>query len=276
MAKAAYVPGGMTDELNKNKDKAPGPGHYYKDILAGGFVKGTKGGTFSKLARDWGKKIQDAGKMAPGSYDVPMQARRVKFGIMSKNDRICAFAKMADKQNIWNPNGPGKYDGKPPARNVQSPTFNSPKTESRNPPTKVQIGPGHYNPDYRHAEKRAPNYSGGKEEIGGFMTRMNKDRNQNPFANYKDMPESKLQDKLGARKHCKKLLNDRQVTPRQVPNRYEAARSCTPGRATPRSTTPGRATPRPRASSRQATPRPGDIGQTPRDVAAIDLAFSEI
>jgi hypothetical protein len=217
MAKAAYAPGGMTDELKRNQDKAPGPGTYFKET--GVKLFSARGTIFSKLSRDGGKKSKES-RLAPGDYDVKTP-RKVKGGLMSRNDRICAFAKMAERTNQWNKNGPGQYDTNIPQRNTPSPTFSSIKSASRAPPKPSPVGPGYYNPDYRHVDRRPPSFSGSKEETKDYMMRVNKDRISNPFANYKDMPESKFQDRIGTKKHCKRLLHDRKITPRQ--RQYEVS-----------------------------------------------------
>lgn len=214
MPKAINAPGGLADELSKNADKAPGPGHYFKE--AKNSFKCTKGGTFSKMAREFMGAKPRAHTPSVGQYDTKLMTRTLG-GLMTKNDRICAFAKMAANTQKWNSNGPGTYDIKPPDRHVTSPSFVTPRTESRSPRKATAVGPGHYNPSYTQVDFKVPAYSGSKEEGKDFVARMNKDRNATPFPWYKDMPESKVHDKSGNRKHCKNLLHDRQITPRKKP-----------------------------------------------------------
>lgn len=213
MAKAVNVPGGLTEELTKSADKAPGPGYYFKDRLEKTFVSCARGGTFSKLTREGNKTAEKSPSV--GQYDTVAaqvgQGRRTRGGLMTRNDRICAFAKMAERANQWNSNGPGKYDGVKPRSNTPAPSFVSPKTESRNPVKSSQVGPGYYNPNHVHTDFRVPAYSSSKEDNSTLMTRVNKDKHLFPFPGYKDMPESKVQDRHGTRKHCKKLLGDRKV-----------------------------------------------------------------
>lgn len=212
MAKATNVAGGIVDELAKSADKAPGPGYYFKDALDKNFVKFARGGTFSRLTRD-GNKSKDH-TPSVGQYDTNIPPSKTRGGLMSRNDRVCAFAKMAERTNLWNPNGPGKYDPKIADKHRASPNFVSPRTESRNPKKASQVGPGYYNPSFAQVDFKPPAYSTSKEESGTFMNRQNKDRNALPFPWYKDMPDSKVHDRLGTRKHCKKLLKDRHITPR--------------------------------------------------------------
>lgn len=259
MAKATYVPGGLNDDLSKTSDKAPGPGYYFKDLGQKSFVSCARGGKFSKVTRECGK-IADKSPSV-GTYDTlaafsSQISKRTRGGLMARNDRICAFAKMAEKANIWNSNGPGKYDSVRAEKHQPCPGFHSPKTESRVPRKNTQVGPGYYNPNYVHIDKKTPSYSGSKEESGSLMSKLNKDKIAQPFPGYKDMPESKVQDRHGTRKHCKELLHDRQVTPRNRPAATGAA---------------SRTSPRP--GSRSATPRGATPRGAPREVCSTPLGM---
>jgi len=248
MCKATNAPGGLADELTRNADKAPGPGRYFEN-LDKNFVADASGGSFSKLTREWGVKVED--KMpSVGQYDIVTSqvTKTTKGGLMKKTDRVCKFAHMADKSAP----GPGFYfkdlensfilgskggtfsrltrDDAPDGPPNANPGYK--KTESRVAKKPSHVGPGYYTPNYVHSDKRAPTYSTSKEEGGGLVARMNKGKSEIPFPWYKDMPESKVQDRIGTRKHCKNLLADRKVTPR---NRASAA---TPRAATPRAATP--------------------------------------
>lgn len=267
MAKATNVAGGLIDELNRSADKAPGPGHYFKEKNEKNFVTGARGGIFSKMTRE-GPKSSDKGPSV-GQYDTlnAQVTPRTKGGLMSRNDRVCAFARMAERQNQWNANGPGKYDTVVPENNVKAPNFNSSKTESRNPKKSTSVGPGYYNPNFIHTDFRPPSYSGSKEDKNTYMNRVNKDKNAGPFPAYKDMPDSKAYDKQGARKHCKRLLQDRQITPRRPQNQMSNYRrpSTVPAGTSRPASTPRQGTPRQGAGTpRQGmgTPRPG--AGTPR------------
>jgi hypothetical protein len=223
MSKAVNAPGGLADELSRSADKAPGPGFYFKEGRQKLFSAGARGGTFSKLTRDWamGKKASTK-TPSVGQYSTINEhvTPRTKGGLMSKNDRVCAFAKMAERAAIWNTKGPGSYDGVVPEKHKGAPVFAPPRTESRSPRKPTPVGPGYYNPNYNQLDKNAPAYSGGKEEIGTFMARMNKDKHSIPFPWYKELPDarSKVHDRQGTHKHCKKLLGDRKVSPRKRPS----------------------------------------------------------
>jgi len=216
MGKAVNPPGGILDRLARAaKQQAPGPGYYFKDAVDKSFAGGAKGGTWGKLARDFRRKIDRS--PAVGSYEQhSLQVTpRTKGGLMTKHDRVNIFAKIAERTNAWNSNGPGKYDAVRSEKNVATPSFQSPRTESRTGRKKQSVGPGHYTPNHTHTEKRPPEFSACKEETGGYMKRMNKEREATPFPWYKDMPDSKNHDKQGRNKHSQILLNDRQVTPRR-------------------------------------------------------------
>lgn len=217
MGKAVNPPGGILDKLaGAAKEQAPGPGYYFKDVINKSFVNGSKGGTFAKMARDWHKKGKDKSP-AVGNYDQTSSqvTPRTKGGMMSKHDRINIFAKIAEKTNAWNSNGPGKYDGVKPEKNTATPSFHSPRTESRTGRKGGSVGPGYYTPNYTHSEKRPPGFAGCKEDTGTYIKRLNKEREAIPFPWYKDMPDGKNVDKQGRQKHCKMLLKDRKVTPRR-------------------------------------------------------------
>jgi len=217
MGKAVNPPGGILDKvLGTAKEQAPGPGYYFKDIIDKSFVTGARGGTFGKLARDWRRKGNDKAPSV-GQYEqtCAQVTPRTRGGLMSRNDRINIFAKMAERTNAWNSNGPGKYDAFQPEKNIVCPNFSKTTTESRLPKKLQSVGPGYYNPNHTHTDKKSPSFSGSKEEAGTYMNRMTKDRNATPFPWYKDMPDSKLVDKQGRQKHCKLLLKDRKCSPRK-------------------------------------------------------------
>lgn len=214
---------------------------------------------------------------------------RVKGGIMTKRDRICAFARLADKSNqhfnAAKPNGPGQYDPKRPEAHQAAPVFGASDRNKSESKSKVQpsaVGPGHYNPNYKHVDHTVPGYYHAKHtDTDSYMARLNRDRNATPFPCYKDMqqnlwsmwPESDKFDKRGLKKHCKNLLKDRTVTPgRKVSAANARSRrySATPEPFSLRdlsqlaSETPRPASEIPRYSPRPAseTPRPGS--ETPR------------
>jgi len=257
MAKATNVPGGLGDQLSRNANKAPGPGYYFKDFGEKAFVNDAMGGTFSKLTRDTGKKPDK--EPAVGQYETQnaQTTPRTKGGLMCKRDRVCAFARIAEKA-AWQ-SGPGKYDAQVPDKHRGCPSFQSKNTESRVPRKGSQVGPGYYNPNYMHTDFKPPAYSGSKEESGTYMNRMVKDKAALPFPWYKDMPDSVMHDRIGARKHAKTLLADRVVTPRGFPQRQGKDRASTP-RGYPqrqekdRASTPRGYPHRQESSRRSATP----------------------
>lgn len=225
MGKAVNPPGGILDKL-VTKEQAPGPGFYFKEVFEKSFVNGARGGTFGKLVRDFGSRRKASDKSpAVGQYETSNSqvTPRTRGGLMSRNDRINIFAKMAERSSQWNSNGPGKYDAVQPDRNTPTPTFASTKTESRKPTKATSVGPGYYNPNYSHSEKRPPSYSGSKEDSGTFATKTDKLKTATPFPAYKDMPDSANHDRQGRKKHTKLLLKDRIVTPR---SKARTPRSC--------------------------------------------------
>lgn len=255
--KAVNPPGGIMDKL-ATKENPPGPGHYLKDALEKPFATTAPGGTFSKLVRD--KKVADDKGPAVGQYNaVCAQVEpRTKGGLMVRHDRICAFVKMADRAARENAGGPGKYETNTPRKHTPGPNFGPPKTESRIPRKPTSVGPGYYHPVYAQTEKKPPSYSSPKEASGSYMNKFGA-KSATPYANYKDMPDSERLDRAGRKKHCKKLLTDRKVTPRrkmgavaarayEVESPYEVR---APPSARCRSSTPA-----PRCESSTPAPRP--------------------
>jgi len=221
MSKSSNVQGGITEHIGKDGDKAPGPGHYFKDGAIEKFVKNVKGGTFSRLTRDKGTSKKDQ-TPSVGQYSINVE-KTTLGGLMSRRDRVCAFAKMAERANLWNSNGPGKYDAVVPEKKTRAPSFHAPISESRVPKKGSGVGPGYYTPNFNQIDFRPPAFSGCKEETGAFLARAIKERSATPFPWYKDMPDSVQHDKKGLRKHTKTLLHDRQVTPRRKPGNSLAA-----------------------------------------------------
>lgn len=208
------TPDSSFTEMSKGAERDPGldPGYYFKDVHEKEFHKSARGGKFSQLSRAWGKDTQKT--PAVGQYETvtALTSPKTKGGLMSGHDRVCSFVKMAEKRNLFNPNGPGKYDAYKVEKHTRSPVFSSPTTESRSPKKDSQIGPGYYKPNYTQTEFRHPTFTECKEDTGTYINKMEKDKC--PFPWYKDMPESKVHDRSGAKKHCMKLLRDRKVPPR--------------------------------------------------------------
>lgn len=221
MPKAAAGAGGLFAEMAKHAEKAPGPGHYSRETSDRNFLKEARGGTFSKLTRDMNKMADKT--PAVGQYQVTSSqtTRRIRGGLMAKTDRKCAFAKIAEKLNEMNGNGPGKYDPHVPEKHQQCPNFQSGSSESRNGKKITSVGPGYYNPTYDLVEHSVPCYSSSREDTSSFLNRLQKDKDKNPFPCYKDMPDSKVHDKIGKRHHCDRLIKDRNVPPRIASRRRE-------------------------------------------------------
>jgi hypothetical protein len=245
MGKATYVPGGFND--NRRDVKEPGPGQYSQTEEK--FYK-VKGGTFSRLDRSQSKKRE--GGPSVGQYNVDNDTNagimlstgrvKVRGGIMTKRDRICAFARLAEASNAKfsqkEVNGPGKYNPEPPTKQIPAPKFgdvNRSKAEQKAKDRISGVGPGHYTPIYKQIDLTVPGYYHAKHtDNQTYMAKLSKDRNSGtPFPCYKDMPknlwavwpESDKFDKTGIRKHCKKLLNDRKVMNGRRNNSSAAARS---------------------------------------------------
>merc|ERR1712224_1141488 len=86
MAKAAAGTGGFFAENAKHSEKAPGPGHYNRELLDRTFVREARGGTFSKLTRDLGKNVDKTPSV--GQYEITnaQTTTRIRGGLMSKTD----------------------------------------------------------------------------------------------------------------------------------------------------------------------------------------------
>lgn len=215
---------------------------------------------------------------------------------MNKHDRVCAFARMAERLNQWNSNGPGKYNPEPPPKHTAVPVLAAHKTEPKQPKRTTPVGPGYYNPNYVQIDTRVPAYSTPKEDIDSYMNRIsNQSWRKDNFPGYKDMPEAKGHDKGGTLKHCRRLLKDKELPARRKLGSGAAARSRRysatpdlarvsrlsgemperpaseiprlPSRAESETPRPGRETPRPGCETPRPpseTPRPPSVPLPPR------------
>jgi hypothetical protein len=285
MPKAANNAGGLFAQTAKQSDKLPGPGHYHKEVLDKSFVRDARGGTFSKVTRDKthrGERSPSVGQYETSNAQI---TPRTLGGHMAKTDRKNVVTKMAERLAAWNFNGPGKYDPKFPEPNMRSPNFASSKTEPRREKKASSVGPGYYTPSYVHSDVSVPSYTTPKEEGGTFMSRVQNKKDKIPFPWYKDMPDSKVQDKLGKKVHCKQLLRDRDTPPRIYPPtaksrmhgtspRAASARAATSRAGTPRAATPRALTPR--AATAPAGSRRPSRGTPFPTMAAIPPAQEDV
>jgi hypothetical protein len=215
MPKGANETGSCFADVKK-LTQGPGPEYYYKDHLNKSFSSRAKGGGFSKLSRDWGKH---SGKTpAVGQYETECQLtkKRTAGGTMSKRDRGCQFLDMAISHSSWVPSA-GKYDAIPPERRVLCRSFDSSKTDSRNPTKASQVGPGYYNINRQQTEKASISYSGSKEPMKSYFERHAAQRAKIPAPGHNGIPESKVEDRGGRKNHVGKLLSDRPIIPRIRP-----------------------------------------------------------
>eukprot|EP00931_Biecheleriopsis_adriatica_P068443 TRINITY_DN42397_c0_g1_i1.p1 TRINITY_DN42397_c0_g1~~TRINITY_DN42397_c0_g1_i1.p1 ORF type:complete len:245 (-),score=45.71 TRINITY_DN42397_c0_g1_i1:86-820(-) len=212
--KASNEAGSMFNE-GKRKAKEPGPEKYHQDILQKGFgSQKAKYGTFSKLAREGIAPNSKKPSPSVGTYESfsHLTSPRLRGGIMAKSPRGCLFYDQAVSESRWKPS-PGKYDGKKPEKHLDCPTFYTEIGQSRVPKKAGGLGPGYYTPNYLSTEKKLPAYSSPKEEGGSFTdTQKGKDKVPGPGSN--GVPDPKGLDRSGRQKHCRRILGDKIVTPR--------------------------------------------------------------
>jgi len=214
MPKATSNVGSMLAEVAKAA-KVPGPEAYNKEFLNKPFTARSKGGTFSKLTREWGPSQPKSPSVGQYETETPATKPKLRGGMMAKTDRGCYFYDRAVKGSQWKP-APGKYDGDKPPAHKQSPSFASPRTESRDvagrkAPT---VGPGYYTPNYVPVEKKVAGFTSSKEETKSFLDRLTKEKEKVPAPGHNGIPESKVEDRLGKKMHSNMLLTDREVSPR--------------------------------------------------------------
>mmetsp|Transcript_20389 Transcript_20389/g.43494 ORF Transcript_20389/g.43494 Transcript_20389/m.43494 type:complete len:242 (-) Transcript_20389:229-954(-) len=208
--KASTEFGGMLAEI-KRVAKNPGPEQYNKDCLNKPFSQ-SKGGAFSKLAREYPK-----GNMknpAVGTYETasPLITPRTKGGLMTKTERGCLFYDQAISDSKWKP-APGKYETEQKGH-IATHSFHHTTTESRTPKKPSVVGPGYYDVDRRPVEKRVPVYSSSHEATKSYLDTHVKGKDKLPAPGHFGPPEAKNEDRQGRRKHLGHVLQDRHVTPR--------------------------------------------------------------
>lgn len=228
----------------KKAVSGPGPQHYHQDFLTKPFG-GKLSSKFSKLDRNW---VQDPGKSpAVGQYESfsDLTSPRTRGGKMPKSDRGCLFYDQAVSDSKWKP-APGKYNANKVEKHLTSPTFHEPTGTPRVAKKANQLGPGYYSPNWEPMEKRPPSFSGSKEEWRSAKA----PKDKTPAPGHNGIPESKLEDRSGRQKHCRKLLGDIVVTPRKPRAPATPRMGGTPRTVgTPRKATP--ATPLPTPSMGQ-------------------------
>lgn len=244
MPKAPIDQGGMLYEVKKSS-KNPGPEHYNRDCLNASFSDKTRGGTFSKLTREYAKSSLKT--PAVGHYETvtPQCTPRTMGGVLPKTTRGCMFIDTAVNQSKFK-QAPGKYDGKLPPPHMKCPSFSTgTATESRSPKKPSLVGPGYYASDYKLVTKRSLAYGASKGELTSFVDQYLKIKDKIPAPGHNGIGEAKNEDRSGKRKHADKILSDKQQTPR-VPSTGEQTPQSAP---TPRGPLTPLAPPTPRTQS---------------------------
>mmetsp|Transcript_59922 Transcript_59922/g.106593 ORF Transcript_59922/g.106593 Transcript_59922/m.106593 type:complete len:241 (+) Transcript_59922:82-804(+) len=209
MAKASNEVGSV---FSKAKKTSPGPDTYHKDILTRKTDKKAPGGPFSKLSRDGVKHKVVAPAVGQYQSHSALSTPRTRGGIMPKTPRGCLFYDQAVTESKWKP-APGKYEPKPPEKHTECPMMTVETSASRMPKKPNALGPGYYSLNYQHTEKKPLAYSGTKEENRNYLDKkLSKDKTPGPGVN--GIPDPKVHDRDGRRKHCAKLLADKIITPR--------------------------------------------------------------
>lgn len=215
MPKADKDKGGLFAEVNRRAGDTPGPEKYHKDILEKSFCQEMKGGKFSSVGRSWGKNKDSQPSVGTYQVDKALDTTktRPKGGQITKGNRKC-FLDACGSNGVP---APGKYDTKPLKDHLSSPKFSSPRTESRSPKKQAPLGPGYYNPNYEHLEKRVLVYSGSKDSAKSFLDKIMSSKEKTPAPGHVGIPESKVHDRGGKALHSARLMLDRHVVPRHRP-----------------------------------------------------------
>lgn len=209
MTKSSRAAGGILSEVQRQAGRV-GPDHYDQNLLDRSFNNKAKGGNFSKLVRSYGK---NSAKTPPvGLYDTFIEPK-IKGGIMSKTERGCYIWDQATRQNRTK-QPPGKYDGSPFRPHVRVPSFQQTRTESRNPKKTSNLGPGCYEVRHDLHAESIPSYTCAKEGAAkassrSFMDAQLKHKLMIPSPGHRGIPDSKVLDRQGIKKHVGHLLRDR-------------------------------------------------------------------
>lgn len=210
--KAPNEAGSLFTEAKKTA-KYPGPDAYHKDFLNRTWAAKASGGGFSKLSRDGDLKKKNSPSVGTYESHSTLCSPKIRGGIMPKTARGCLFYDQAVSDSKWKP-APGKYEPKRPEKHLDCPQFTVETGVSRVPKKTGLLGPGHYTPNFAQTEKAPVVYSGSKEEGNNFLEkRASKDKTPAPGSN--GIQDPKALDRVGKQNHCRRLLADRIVVPRQ-------------------------------------------------------------
>jgi len=201
MAKSSRDDGSMFAEITRRT--GVGPEHYQKDLAARPFTKTTKGGQMSKLARS---HVGSSKTPPVGLYDTCPEVP-IKGGMWSKKETGSFFSDQAVRQNKWR-QAPGKYEGEKITPRVKVPTFSQAVTESKTPRKASGLGPGYYQLNCSLVEERVPSWTASKENKKCYLDAELKAKAGNPPPGHAGIPDSKLLDREGIRKHTKHMLKD--------------------------------------------------------------------
>jgi len=217
--KAPNEAGSLFTEAKKSA-KNPGPDTYHKDFLNRTWAAKAAGGQFSKLSRDGDLRKKNTPSVGTYETHSVQTTPKVRGGLMPKTARGCLFYDQAVSDSKWKP-APGKYEPKRPEKHLDCPQFTVESGVSRVPKKAGLLGPGHYTPNFAQTEKAPVVYSGSKEEGNNFLEkRASKDKTPAPGSN--GIQDPKALDRVGKQNHCRRLLGDRIVTPRSVPQPQSA------------------------------------------------------
>jgi len=207
--KAPNEAGSLFTEVKKNA-KYPGPDHYKKEGKP--FGQKAKLGMFSRINRD--EKDPKKNWPSVGQYQSTSDVTtpRTRGGIMAKSTRGCLIYDQAVTEGKWKP-APGKYDPQKPEKHVDCLQM-TPENKEQGKSSKkgTPLGPGYYSPNFDVMEKRMPAYAVPKQDARGPST--GKDKEKTPAPGSNSNVEPKTLDNIGRRKHCRRLLADRIVSPR--------------------------------------------------------------
>lgn len=217
MAKGGKETGGIFEEIKKSARAAPGPEYYNKAFLDTKFNARARNGTFSKLARAYGKSKDKVPAVGQYETECTLVKDRTRGGIMSRKGRSCRFWDVAMRQSKVSQT-PGRYEaGSQSAKadpKVRCPIFAATRTDSRTPRKTSAVAPGYYEVDKRPTEEKVPSYTTPREGANkatsrSFMDIVLKPHQDVPPPGHRGVPDSKMVDRQGPARHCTKLIADR-------------------------------------------------------------------
>jgi hypothetical protein len=210
MPKASGKYSSHLGQVEKQAAKTPGPGHFDLSHLDNKHWQ-SRGGKFVRCARDKGQKLNKTPACSHYNVDGAINAvlPRTKGGKLSKAVRGSHLEDTAAHRSAQVP-APGRYEPKDQEK-IVAPTFyhttNSARSPGRRP---ASPGPGHYKVSHDLVDERTPMWAHDKQPVKTFVDTLKQAKSKLPAPGYCGIPDSKVVDQKGSRKHARTLLMSRE------------------------------------------------------------------